>query len=122
MSDNIRIVEEFVAAWSSLDAARLAGYFCDDGSYHNMPSQPITGKENVEKFIEQFLSNWTETDWDIINITEQGETVFCERLDRTKTQRGNVDLPCFGVFEMEGGKIKVWRDYFDLGTFMKAMA
>jgi limonene-1,2-epoxide hydrolase len=122
MSDNIRIVEEFVAAWSSLDAARLAGYFCDDGSYHNMPSQPVTGKENVEKFIEQFLSNWTETDWDIINITEQGETVFCERLDRTKTQRGNVDLPCFGVFEMEGGKIKVWRDYFDLGTFMKAMA
>ncbi|HIG62192.1 MAG TPA: SgcJ/EcaC family oxidoreductase [Gammaproteobacteria bacterium] len=121
MSDNIRIVEEFVAAWSSLDAARLAGYFCDDGSYHNMPSQPVTGKENVEKFIEQFLSNWTETDWDIINITEQGETVFCERLDRTKTQRGNVDLPCFGVFEMEGGKIKVWRDYFDLGTFTKAM-
>ncbi|MEC7368353.1 MAG: limonene-1,2-epoxide hydrolase family protein [Pseudomonadota bacterium] len=42
-------------------------------------------------------------------------------MDRTKTQRGNVDLPCFGVFEMEGGKIKVWRDYFDLGTFMKAM-
>ena len=121
MSDNIRIVEEFVAAWSSLDAARLAGDFCDDGSYYNMPSQPVTGKENVEKFIEQFLSNWTETDWDIINITEQDETVFCERLDRTKTQRGNVDLPCFGVFEMEGGKIKVWRDYFDLGTFMKAM-
>jgi len=122
MSDNIRIVEEFVAAWSSLDATRLAGYFCDDGSYYNMPTQPVTGRGNVEKFIKQFLSNWTETDWDIINITEQGETVFCERLDRTKTEHGSVDLPCFGVFEMEGGKIKVWRDYFDLGTFMKAMA
>ncbi|HIE84091.1 MAG TPA: hypothetical protein EYQ00_09700 [Dehalococcoidia bacterium] len=24
-------------------------------------------------------------------------------------------------FEMEDGKIKVWRDYFDLNTFRKAM-
>jgi limonene-1,2-epoxide hydrolase len=32
-----------------------------------------------------------------------------------------VDLPCAGVFEMQGGKIKVWRDYFDLGTYVKAM-
>ena len=27
---------------------------------------------------------------------------------------------CCGVFEMEEGKIKVWRDYFDLATFSKA--
>jgi limonene-1,2-epoxide hydrolase len=31
-----------------------------------------------------------------------------------------VDLPCLGVFEMTGGKIKEWRDYFDLSTFMRA--
>jgi limonene-1,2-epoxide hydrolase len=47
--------------------------------------------------------------------------VVAERLDRTKTSLGDVDLPCTGVFEMEGGKIKVWRDYFDLNTFMSAM-
>jgi len=122
MSVNIGVVEEFVAAWSSLDAARLASYFSEDGSYYNMPTQPITGRKNVEKFIEQFLGNWTETQWDIINIAEQGNLVFCERMDRTKTERGSVDLPCFGVFEMEEGKIKVWRDYFDLSTFMKAMS
>ena len=34
---------------------------------------------------------------------------------------GNVDLPCLGVFEMRDGRIAEWRDYFDLGTFMKAM-
>jgi limonene-1,2-epoxide hydrolase len=31
-----------------------------------------------------------------------------------------VTLPCCGVFEMQGGKIKVWRDYFDLPTFANA--
>ena len=33
-----------------------------------------------------------------------------------------VELPCCGVFEMQAGKIKVWRDYFDLDTYMKAVA
>jgi limonene-1,2-epoxide hydrolase len=33
-----------------------------------------------------------------------------------------VDLPCCGVFEMKGGKIKVWRDYFDLGTYTRTAA
>jgi limonene-1,2-epoxide hydrolase len=32
-----------------------------------------------------------------------------------------VDLPAAGVFEMEGGKIKVWRDYFDLATYTEAL-
>jgi limonene-1,2-epoxide hydrolase len=33
-----------------------------------------------------------------------------------------MDLPCTGVFEMENGKIKVWRDYFDMATFTTAMS
>ena len=26
-----------------------------------------------------------------------------------------------GVFEMENGKIKAWRDYFDFATYSRAM-
>jgi limonene-1,2-epoxide hydrolase len=121
MLSNTEIVKEFVKAWSTLDASTLASFFAEDGSYYNMPAKPVTGKENVEKFITGFLSNWTETTWDIINITENGDLVYCERLDRTKTTAGNVDLPCFGVFEMQDGKIKEWRDYFDMNTFVSAM-
>ena len=48
--------------------------------------------------------------------------VIAEGLDRTKAGDKAVDLPCTGVFEMEKGKIKVWRDYFDLTTYMKGMS
>ncbi len=120
-ASNIDTIRDFVAAWSRLDASELAGYFTDDGCYHNMPAKPVSGRDNVEGFIRGFLANWTETTWDILNIAEDGDVVYCERLDRTKTTAGNVDLPCFGVFEMQGGKIKVWRDYFDMNTFMSAM-
>ena len=100
----------------------ISSYFTEDGTYHNMPAKPITGRANIEQFITGFLANWTETSWDILNITEQGDTVFCERIDRTKTTSGDVDLPCVGVFEMRDGKIHVWRDYFDMNTFVSAMS
>ena len=42
--------------------------------------------------------------------------------DRTDVGGRHVDLPCCGVFEMAGGKIKVWRDYFDLATYTRAIS
>ncbi len=48
--------------------------------------------------------------------TEQGNIVMVERLGRTIAMGKNVDLPCCGVFEMENGKIKAWRDHFEMAT------
>lgn len=122
MSDNVEIIRNFISDWSTLDAARLADYFTSDGTYHNMPIAPVSGKAAVEKFIAGFIANWTTTQWDLLNIAAAGDVVIAERIDRTTTASGNVDLPCVGVFEMENGKIKVWRDYFDLATFTSAMS
>jgi limonene-1,2-epoxide hydrolase len=121
MTDNVAIVREFIEAWSTLDPEKLAGYFTDDGTYYNMPTQPVSGRDNVQTFIAGFLATWTETQWDILNIMGEGDVVIAERLDRTRTSQGDVDLPCVGVFEMEDGRIKLWRDYFDLSTFVNAM-
>jgi limonene-1,2-epoxide hydrolase len=122
MGSNTETITEFIEAWSRLDARELAGYFTDDGTYFNIPTQPVSGKDNVENFIRAFLETWTATEWEILNIAEAGDVVFCERADRTQTTNGNVDLPCCGVFEMQDGKIKTWRDYFDMNTFVKAMS
>ena len=122
MNDNAQIIKEFIEAWSMLDAEKLAGYFAEDGCYYNMPLEPVTGRENVREFIGGFVTAWTKTDWEIINLVESGNNVIAERLDKTKSAQGDVDLPCVGVFEMEGGKIKVWRDYFDMSTYINAMA
>ena len=86
-----------------------------------MPSGPVAGRENVQQFIAGFTVNWTATNWDIIHLVAEGDVVFCERLDRTKFAAGGVNLPCLRVFEMSAGKIKEWRDYFDLNTFMSAV-
>jgi limonene-1,2-epoxide hydrolase len=119
--DNEKIIRDFIEAWSRLDPAELASYFTEDGVYHNMPSGPVSGRENVQAMIKGFIQAWTETEWELLNLSSTGNVVMAERLDRTKAGEKAVDLPCTGVFVMENGKIKIWRDYFDLTTYVKAM-
>lgn len=121
MRSNEQIIRDFIAAWSRLDVEEIVSYFAEDGVYHNMPTQPVKGHAALRQFIAAFLKMWSKTDWDVLNIMSKGDVVIAERLDRTVAMGNNVDLPCCGVFEMENGKIKVWRDYFDMGTYMKAL-
>jgi limonene-1,2-epoxide hydrolase len=119
--DNETVIRDFIRAWSRLDPEELAGYFTQDGVYHNMPAGPVQGRENVKQMIAGFIASWTETEWEVLHLLSQGDVVIAERVDRTKAGDKAVDLPCTGVFEMEKGKIKVWRDYFDLATYAKAL-
>ena len=119
--ENELVIVQFIEAWSRLDPAELASFFTEDGIYHNMPTQPVQGRANVEGLIRGFSAAWTETTWDVLTIVSSGNIVIAERLDRTQAGDKSVDLPVVGVFELEEGKIKVWRDYFDQGTYMRAM-
>lgn len=118
---NIETVRAFIAAWSRLDTDELVAYFTHDGVYHNMPIAPAAGHEHLRSFISAFLKNWTATRWDVVNIAGAGDVVFVERIDRTMVGDKSVELPCCGVFEMKNGKIAVWRDYFDMATYTRAI-
>jgi limonene-1,2-epoxide hydrolase len=121
MGDNEATVRDFIAAWSRLDVDELVGFFTSDGVYHNMPMGPVAGRENLRGFIAGFLKGWTSTNWEVLTLIGRGDIVVAERVDRTMVGDKPVDLPCCGVFQLEGGKIKVWRDYFDLGTYRTAL-
>jgi limonene-1,2-epoxide hydrolase len=122
MTDNETTIRRFIEAWTRRDPDELAGYFAEDGVYHNMPTRPVKGRDNVRGFIQGFIKDWTATEWDILSLVSAGDVVIAERLDRTKVGDKPVDLPCCGVFEMRDGKIKVWRDYFDMGTYVSALS
>ena len=122
MKSNEDIVRDFIAAWSRLDADEIVDYFAADGTYHNMMNRPVSGHDNLRRFIRGFIKDWTQTTWDILHIIARGDIVMTERLDRTRIGDKAVDLPCCGIFELRGGKIQVWRDYFDLATYTRAFA
>ena len=47
--------------------------------------------------------------------------MFNERVDSFIVNGRPVVVPVAGVFEISGGKIKAWRDYFDLATYMNQL-
>lgn len=122
MENNERVVRDFIAAWSRLDVHEIVDYFAIDGVYHNMPLRIVQGHAALKVMISRFIGGWTATEWDILTLISSGDIVVAERLDRTQLGDRYVELPCCGMFEMQAGKIKVWRDYFDLDTYMKAIA
>lgn len=123
MADPVAVVRAFIAAWSRLDVDELVGCFTPDGVYHNMPIAPVQGHAALRQFITGFAGGWASTRWDVVNLAVSGNVVFAERIDRTTTHDGKqVDLPCCGVFEVRGGRIAVWRDYFDMTAYTSALA
>jgi limonene-1,2-epoxide hydrolase len=60
----------------------------------------------------------------ILKSTHDGNVVFNERVDTLVMKNGKkADVRVAEMFELnDAGKIKVWRDYFDLGTFTKQLA
>jgi limonene-1,2-epoxide hydrolase len=122
MSAAAQAIREFIDAWPRLDPDELAGWFTEDGVYHNMPSGPVQGRETIRGFIAGFIRPWAETRWEVVSLVADGDTVIAERIDRIRVAEKWIELPCCGVFQLRDGRIALWKDYFDLPTYTRALA
>jgi limonene-1,2-epoxide hydrolase len=115
------VVTEFCRKWASPDPDELAGYFTEDAVYHNMPIDPVHGREAIKEFIAGFTAGFDGIDFEIHRQISDGNLVMNERTDTMRRKDGGgVALPVMGVFEVVDGKIAKWSDYFDMATVMKA--
>ena len=117
----IEIVRRFCAAWSNVDPDEIAGYFTDDAVYHNIPMDPITGRDTIKSFIAGFAGGAEHIDFRVRNIVADGPVVLTERVDVFVLPHTTIELPVMGTFEVEGDKIAAWRDYFDLNQYMSQL-
>lgn len=114
MNDAEALVREFCDAWSKLDADLLTGYFTDDAVYHNIPMAPLEGKEAINAFLAGFLAGVTTAEFTMLNVVSSGDVVMTERVDAFTLNGRHGAFPVMGIFEVKGGKIAAWRDYFDM--------
>ncbi len=115
------IIREFLASWPERSVDRSLDYFTDDAVYHNMPLDPVTGKNGIREVLNLFLPA-DEIEAEILHLAARGNLVFTERVDRFRFGEKRVELPCAGVFEIRDDKIAAWRDYFDLATWQRQTA
>ncbi len=115
------VVMDFINAWNQMDWDAVEDALAEDVFYHNIPMPPAEGKAAAVAFIRGM--DVKAVNWEVLNIAENGNVVLTERVDNFVMADGKeVSLPVMGTMEIEGDKIKVWRDYFDLATFTSQMA
>lgn len=111
-------VTEFCNAWARLDVDAIVGFFTEDAVYHNIPMPAAKGKEVIRKTIEGLMKGTTWVEFKILHTASNGNVVFNERVDSFEAGGKKISLPVAGVFEVTNdGKIKGWRDYFDLKMY-----
>lgn len=121
MSDPESIVRDFCAAFSRRNIDEILAYFAADAVYHNIPIDPVQGSEAIRAMLEQFVAPAESAEFEILHLAVRGNVVHTERVDHFRILGRDIALPVAGVFEIEGGKIAAWRDYFDMQQFMKQM-
>ena len=126
MESPIELVRRFCAAWSDdVGAAELAAFFTDDAVYHNIPQAPVTGREAIANTIDSFIRpgppGIESIEFRVINIAANGPVVMTERVDVFRLPGKSFEMPVMGTFEVTGGRISAWRDYFDMNQFTTRM-
>jgi limonene-1,2-epoxide hydrolase len=117
----IEVVRRFCAAWSDGDLDALVAFFTDDAVYHNIPIAPVTGRDAIRTTIAGFTQGVDRIEFRVVNIAAEGSVVLTERVDVFVTGDRSIELPVMGTFEIAGGGIAAWRDYFDLNQFMSQL-
>jgi limonene-1,2-epoxide hydrolase len=121
-SESEQIVGRFIAAWPHRNLDEILSFFTDDAEYHNVPMGPAAkGKDAIKAVINSFLPMAKSVEFKVLRSAAAGNTVLNERVDIFDMGGKRVELPVAGVFEIRGGKIALWRDYFDLAMWTKQM-
>jgi limonene-1,2-epoxide hydrolase len=115
----IDVVEAFLDAFAAMNFDTALTFLADDVEYTNIPLGTVHGHSGVREVLEPFFAPIHENEFLISRRASTGPVVFLERLDRHRLDHGWRELPVNSVFEVHGGKVTVWRDYFDLVTAAK---
>lgn len=121
-SDPASVVDSFISAVERKDIGEAVSMLAPEVSYENMPIDPVVGRDNVRAVLEGFLAPTTGVDWRIVSQVVVGSTVINERVDRFQINGGWLELPVAGFFEVSDGLITLWRDYFDMGSYMTQLS
>jgi limonene-1,2-epoxide hydrolase len=112
-------VNAFIGAIERKDVAAAVALAAPDISYENMPIDPVVGTEGLAQVLEMFLGPAQAVEWRILSQYEVGDIVINERLDRFEIGDGWLELPIAGFFRVDDGRIALWRDYFDMGSYQR---
>jgi limonene-1,2-epoxide hydrolase len=121
--DRAAVVADFIARIESRDLAHACELLHPEVRYENVPMQPIVGRDVVIAALGPLFERCREIAWPVSRTLAGDGCVANERVDRFCINGTWIELPVAGFFEVDDeGLITLWRDYFDLDSYVKQMA
>jgi limonene-1,2-epoxide hydrolase len=114
---NARTVETFLYALQDEDFDTAASKLADNIEWQNVGIPIIRGRERIMKI---FRSGGGRMGFEVKfhRIAAEGNAVLTERTDALIFGPLRMQFWVCGTFEIHGGRITLWRDYFDFFDFL----
>ena len=118
---NVQAVIKMLEAWHALDRDGALNMFTEDGVFHSMMREPYKGRDVLRDFMGKLFGGMSELALEIRSEGVSGNTVILERFDSWVYNGKPGSIPVVGVYDVEDGKIKEWREYYDYAALMGEM-
>ncbi|KQR95966.1 limonene-1,2-epoxide hydrolase [Williamsia sp. Leaf354] len=119
-TDHATIVTDFLHALRDEDFDAAAALLADDLVYENVGLPTIRGARRAMALFRR-MEGRVAFDVIVHRSTSNGSTVMNERTDALTFGPVRLQFWVCGVFEVTGGRITLWRDYFDLADMTKGL-
>lgn len=111
------IVSRFLNSVAERDYATMAALLAPDLVYTNVSLPTIRGGAKVARLFERLLRRGGGFGVRIHSMAVNGDTVLTERTDMIKLGPWQTCFWVCGTFQVQDGRIVLWRDYFDWMDF-----
>ena len=119
--ENRQVVDRMWQALYRKDWDGVAACIAEDGFYEDVPT-PDTGAVgpiNVVKRLRSGLDAVERFEHEIHRVVAQGDSVVIEHTETWHFPTGEKLVNDFvTIHEVRGGKIRLWRDYWDINRMM----
>jgi limonene-1,2-epoxide hydrolase len=116
---NSQIVESFLHALQAVDLDTAGSLLDDNLVYQNVGFPTIRGRARTMKLFRS-MEGRGGFEVKFHRVAADGSAVLTERTDAIVIGPLRLQFWVCGVFEVHGGKITLWRDYFDMFDMLKA--
>ena len=120
---NEQVVVDFFKAFDQLDLERALSYLTEDCLHDDKPVGLHEGKAAIREFFVPQMEQIVSFRAELKDTVSVGDMVMNERVDWLELKGGKkASIAVMAAFEIKGGKIAVWRDYYDVASFQKQIS
>lgn len=116
------VVEAFLDALANGDVAAASELIDDEIHYANRGLPSVRGREEMNKVFDLIERPWSGFEYCNHAISSEGSVVLTERTDVLIAGPLRIQFWVWGRFEVNDGRITLWRDSFDLGDMLRGTA